>query len=77
MNQSDGLMLLARRVTRLAEFSPIGQLFTVGICFENYRSGANLWATFVRGTSYVYVSANNWSGYSLGDYFTNSSGHPV
>jgi hypothetical protein len=45
------------RVTRLSEFSPIGQLF-------------------FHGTTYVLILANNWLGFILGDFFTNSSGLP-
>jgi hypothetical protein len=45
--------------------------------FENHRISAYLWATFFHPTSYVLILAKNWLGYIFGDFFTNSSGHPV
>jgi hypothetical protein len=36
----------AFRVTRLAEFSPFGLLFSLGSFYENYRSSTNSLATF-------------------------------
>jgi hypothetical protein len=44
--------------------------------FENYRSNANFGATFFRSTSYVLIGTKHGLGYILGDFFTNSSGHP-
>jgi hypothetical protein len=61
----------------------IGRIFAhwaivyFGHSFENYKSSAHFWTSFVRGTSYVYISTNNWLGHSLGDCFTNSSVHIV
>jgi hypothetical protein len=58
-------------VTRLDDFSPIGRLF------ENF---IQKWPKFVghvfSSKSYVLILANDWLGYILGDFFTNS-GHPV
>jgi hypothetical protein len=31
---------------------------------------------FFRGAGYALILTNNWLGYILGDFFTNSSGHP-
>jgi hypothetical protein len=47
-----------------------------GHYFDNYRSTANYWATFLHSTSYVLILTNTWLGYILGDFFTDSSGHP-
>jgi hypothetical protein len=44
-------------------------LFTLGSYFENYRSSQNVWVTF--STTVV----KKWSGYILGDFCSNSSGH--
>jgi hypothetical protein len=30
---------------RFGEFSPFDRLFTLGSVFENYKSGANIWAS--------------------------------
>jgi hypothetical protein len=37
--------------------------------FEIYKSSANFWDTFFRGTSYVYFFAKKWVGYILGAFF--------
>jgi hypothetical protein len=65
------------RVTRLVEFSPIGRLFTLG-------SGLKITEvehifelpTFFHGASYAFILSKNGLGSILGDFFTNSSGHP-
>jgi hypothetical protein len=58
------------RVTRLGEISPFGR------CFENCKSSAKFLATFFHGTNTVLILAKYALGYILGDFFTNSSGHP-
>jgi hypothetical protein len=63
----------------LGEFSPkFAQclIANFGKWFENYKSSAHLWGTFSHGTSYVLILTKNGLGYILGDFFTNSSGHP-
>jgi hypothetical protein len=54
-----------------------GVIFNFRQWFENHRISAYLWATFFHPTSYVLILAKNWLGYIFGDFFTNSSGHPV
>jgi hypothetical protein len=44
---------------------------------ENYRSSQNFGATFFYGKSYVIISTKNRFGFIVGDFFTNSSGHPA
>jgi hypothetical protein len=64
------------RVTRLGEFSPVGQMFSSGTFF-NCRRSLNFWATFCHGC--VKLCKNfeiNDLGYNLDIFFTNSSGHP-
>jgi hypothetical protein len=63
---------IENRVTRLGEFSPIGRL---GNILGNDGRSANSWATFCLETSYVFFGKNGL-GNTLGDFFTNSSGHP-
>jgi hypothetical protein len=58
------------RVTRLGEFSPIGQLFTLD-SFFNYKSSPK------RGKIYAFILTKNRLDSILGDFFTNSSGHPA
>jgi hypothetical protein len=58
-------------------FAPNGRLFLLGIFFEKYRSSPNLLATLPFGKIYALIVTNKGLGYILGDFFTNSSGHPV
>jgi hypothetical protein len=67
---------IGARVTRLGEFSPIRFLFTLRSFFENYLSSANLWTPFSKCISHVFILPKNCLGCILGDFFTNSSGHP-
>jgi hypothetical protein len=46
------------------------------LCFENYITSAKFLATFFHGTNTVLILAKYGLGYILGDFFTNSSGHP-
>jgi hypothetical protein len=45
--------------------------------FEKFRSCANLWDYFFQSICPVFILTKNGFGYILGDFFTNSSGHPV
>jgi hypothetical protein len=55
-----GRFFLLSRVTRLADFSSIGQLF------ENYRSSPYFWATFFHGKSYAFDFDKKWVGLHFG-----------
>jgi hypothetical protein len=63
-------------VARLGEFSPIGQLFSLGSVLK-ITEGGHFLATFFHGTGNVLILTNHWLGYILGDFFTNPSGHPA
>jgi hypothetical protein len=62
-------------VTGLDEFSTIGRLFAQGRFFENGRNSPNLPATICRDESQVILTENGL-GFILGEFFTNTSGHP-
>jgi hypothetical protein len=64
------------RVTRLGEFPPIRKLFTSIRVLKITEICSINWATFFRGANYELILTNNLLGYILGDFFTNSSGHP-
>jgi hypothetical protein len=62
------------RVTRLVD-----NFFLWAVCLI-YKSSPNCCATFVHGTSRICMLTffpRNGVGYMLGDFFTNSSGHPA
>jgi hypothetical protein len=75
----------------LGEFSPIGRLFSLGSCFlwevvffgQLFSLGSFLkiikaaQLLCLHGNIYVFVLTKNGLGYILGDFFTNSSGHPA
>jgi hypothetical protein len=44
--------------------------------FGNYRSSPKTWATFCHCNSYVLSLTKYGLGHIVGDFFTNSSGHP-
>jgi hypothetical protein len=60
----------------------IGRIFAqcaivcFGQFFKNYTSSPKLWATLFQRIDYVLILTKNGLGYSLGDFFTNSSGLP-
>jgi hypothetical protein len=60
----------------------IGRIFAdlaivfFGQLIENYRRSAISWATFFHSTSYELILQKNDCATFLGDFFTNSSGHP-
>jgi hypothetical protein len=45
--------------------------------FENDRNIPVSFGYFFHCESYALISAKNGLGYILGDFFTNSSGHPA
>jgi hypothetical protein len=57
------------RVTRLGVLSPIGQFFSLGSFLSAEAAH--------RGKIDELSVAHNGFGHMLGDFFTNSSGHPV
>jgi hypothetical protein len=59
---------IARRVTRLGEFWPIGRLLNLVSFCKNYRNGSNHWATCFHGKSCVLIFIRNGFGYILGDF---------
>jgi hypothetical protein len=64
------------RVTRLGEFSSIGQLNAWAI-FSKITEAINiLGATLFRGKMRVIILRKNGLGHILGDFFTHPSGHP-
>jgi hypothetical protein len=44
---------------------------------EKYTISPNVCVTYVQGKNYVSTLAKNGLGYILGDFLTNSSGHPA
>jgi hypothetical protein len=70
----NGLFCVTARVTRFGEFSPIGQLFSLGVFF-NWTEEV-FWLRFVQSKNYVFSLMKNGLGYTLGGFFKNSSGHP-
>jgi hypothetical protein len=87
-SQTHLVTLAARHTWSSASFvrtnqgDQIGRVFAqweivyFGQWFKNYRSSAHFWATFFHGTSHVSILTKKMLGYILGDFFTNSSGHP-
>jgi hypothetical protein len=65
------------RVTGLGEYFHIldDWLLTLGSVLK-IASVILFWATFFCGTSFIIILANNWFCHILGNFFTNSSGHP-
>jgi hypothetical protein len=50
-------------------------LFTLG-SFWKLQQQPTFFATFIHGYGYALILTNNGLGYSLGAFFTVSSGHP-
>jgi hypothetical protein len=67
---------LATLVARLDDFSPIGRLFLLQF-FEKYLSSQNSRASFFHGKRYALTLMKNVFGNILGEFQTNSSGHPA
>jgi hypothetical protein len=68
------MVLLGDRVTRLGEFSPI-RPFTFGSVLKISTLAQILGYCFPRYQIMNFYK--KWLDYILGDYFTNSSGHPA
>jgi hypothetical protein len=51
-------------------------LFPLGVFFENDKKD-NFFCYFTHGNSYVSILIKHGLGYILGEFFTNSSGHPA
>jgi hypothetical protein len=60
----------------LGEFVQIGRLFTLG-CFLKILKQPNYLSYFFHGKIYVFILTKNRLGHILGDFFTNTSGHPA
>jgi hypothetical protein len=60
----------------------IGRIFAnwtivnLGQLFGNNGSSPRSWIAFLQSKSYVAILTKNELGYILGDFLTNSSGHP-
>jgi hypothetical protein len=50
--------------------------FLFGQLFENYRASPKIWTTFFPRKKLCINFDKSGLGYILGDFFTNSSGHP-
>jgi hypothetical protein len=74
--QSFHLVSVAIRVTRFGEISAYGRLFSLGIFLKNTRNGLHIWATFPHSIDYELNLTKKRLGNILGDFLTNSSGHP-
>jgi hypothetical protein len=59
-------------VTRMGEFLPVGQLFSLGQNIKNYISSPNFLLLFYRGKSYAFVFGENGLGYILGNYVSKT-----
>jgi hypothetical protein len=65
--------LVSNRVTRLGDFLPFGPLFTLSWFL---KITADFWANLYYSKIYALILAKNGLGNILGDFVTNSSGHP-
>jgi hypothetical protein len=63
------------RVTRSGEFSPFGRLFSLGR-FSKITQLAQISGLLFSTVKIINFDKKNGPGYILGDFFTNSSGHP-
>jgi hypothetical protein len=66
--------LVCPRVTRLGEYSSIDRFLRVVV--KNIKSSAHFGTSFSPRTGHVIIFTKNGSGYILGHFLTNSSGHP-
>jgi hypothetical protein len=62
-------------VTRFGNFSPIGWLLSLGSFFY-YWTRSQFLFHFVTRNRFRINFDKKWTGLHLGDFFTNSSGHP-
>jgi hypothetical protein len=63
------------QIGRVFVYIYVRWLFTLAV-FENYRSSTENLGHFFHRTSYVSILTRHGLGYILGDFFTNSTGHP-
>jgi hypothetical protein len=63
-------------VTRFGEFSPIGRSFSLA-SFTKINKKLKFLANLFHGRSYALILTKGGLRHTLGDFFTNSSGHPV
>jgi hypothetical protein len=64
------------RATRLNEFSPKWAIIYLRQLYKNYRSSQKFGSTFSLSINFVLSLTKNRLSYILGDFLTNSSGHP-
>jgi hypothetical protein len=64
-------------MTRLGDFLSLGPLFSSGIFMKNTISILKFGSPFFHGKSYVLIWKKIGFGHILGDFLTNSSGHPA
>jgi hypothetical protein len=72
--KSRPLIFYVNRVTRLGEFLPTGLLFLWSSL--KLHEWPIFWLLLFDGIWYVLIKTKNGLGCILGDFFTNSSGHP-
>jgi hypothetical protein len=60
----------------LGEFSPLGQQLSLGSFMKIAEKSKVFLARFWRRKSCVLILTKSELGYTLGDFFANSSGHP-
>jgi hypothetical protein len=73
----------AKRRMKLG-WKKIGRIFAIfffwggggGQCFCNFRSSQKIWLLSFLGKRFVFILPKDELGYILGDFFTNSFGHP-
>jgi hypothetical protein len=76
--QSPFDIINSTRVTRLGEFCfARWAIIYIGQFFENYIISPHCWTTFFLRKRYVIIVTKNGLGHILGEFFRNSSGHPV
>jgi hypothetical protein len=77
-----GSKSISSRVTRLGDFSPNGRYFTLGRFIKITDVAQKLhkvkvkFGYFFVSLEYALILTKNGFGYILGDFVTNSSGHP-
>jgi hypothetical protein len=60
----------------LGEFSSHWAIVYFEQFFVNCKSSPQFWATLSHSLGYALILAKNGLGYILGEFFSNSSGHP-
>jgi hypothetical protein len=62
------------RVARLGDFLPLGDSYLWAVSLKNYRSSRIFRVLFSKVKEIVLILTENWLGYILGNFFSNSSG---